>query len=40
MICLDKLQQAYMLAARNKREAQSKQSKQKYDDIPNYRNVI
>ena len=37
MICLDKLMQAYMLTALNTKEATSKQSKQKYDDIPNYK---
>ena len=36
MICLDKLNQAYILAAVNMREAQSKQSTQKYDNVPNY----
>ena len=35
VICLDKLRQAYMLAALNIKEACSNQSKQKYDDIPN-----
>ena len=34
MISLEKLRQAYMLAAVNKKEACSKQSKEKYDDIP------
>ena len=37
MICLDKLRQAYMLAALNIREARSKQTKQNYDDVPNYK---
>ena len=37
MIYLDKLRQAYMLAALNMRESHSKQSKQRYDDIPNYK---
>ena len=37
MICLGKLRQAYMLAALNTRQAQSKQSKQEYDDVPNYK---
>ena len=37
MICLDKLRQAYKLAALNTRASHSKQSKQKYDDIPNYK---
>ena len=37
MIFLDKLRQAYMLAALNMREAPSKQPKQKYDDVPNYK---
>ena len=36
MICLDKLRQAYMLAALNMREAHSKQSKQNYDNVPYY----
>ena len=35
MFCLDTLRQVYMLVALNIREACSKQSKQKYDDIPN-----
>ena len=35
MIQLDKLRQAYMLAALNMREAQSKQPKQKYDEVSN-----
>ena len=37
MICLDKLRQAYMLTAINIREAHSMQTKQRYDDIPNYK---
>ena len=37
MICLDKLRQAYMLAALNTREALSKQTKQRYDDVPSYK---
>ena len=37
MICLDKLTQAYMLAALNMKEAHSKHSKQNYDDIPSYK---
>ena len=37
MICLDKLKQAYMLAAWNTKDAHTKQSKQKIDDIPNYK---
>ena len=37
MIHLDKLRQVHMLAALNMREAHSKQSKQKYDDVPNYK---
>ena len=37
MICLDKLRQAYMLGALNIKEAHSKQSKQKYNDAPNYK---
>ena len=37
IICLDKLRQAYMLAALNTKEAHSYQSKQKYDDIPYYK---
>ena len=37
MIHLDKLRQAYMLAALNMREAWSKETKQKYDDVPNYK---
>ena len=36
MIHLDKLKEAYMLAALNTKEAYSKLSKQKYDDIPHY----
>ena len=36
MICLDKLRHAYMLAALNMREVQSKQPKHKYDDVPNH----
>ena len=36
MICLNKLGQAYILAALNIRDTCSKQSKQKYD-IPNYK---
>ena len=36
MIHLDKLRQAYILAALNTREAHSKQSKEKYDDITQY----
>ena len=35
MICLDKLRQAYMLAALNTKEAHSKQGKHKCNDIPN-----
>ena len=35
MIHLDKLRQADMLVALNMREAHSKQSKQKYDDVLN-----
>ena len=37
MICIDKLRQAYMLAALNKREAHSMQIKQRYGDVPNYK---
>ena len=37
MICLDKLRQAYMLAALNTKEACSRQSKDKYDDVPWYK---
>ena len=37
MVCLDKLRQAYILAALIMREAHSKQSKQKYDDVTNYK---
>ena len=37
MICLDKLRQAYMLAALNTKEAHSKQDNDKYNDIPQYR---
>ena len=36
MICLDKLRQGYIVAALNTKEAHSKHSKQKYDDIPKY----
>ena len=37
MICQDTLRQVYMLGALNTKEAHSKQSKQKYDDVPTYR---
>ena len=37
MICLDKLRQAYMLAALNTRDVCLKQSKQKYYDVSNYK---
>ena len=37
MICLDKFRQAYMLAALNMREALSKQTKQRYDDVSHYK---
>ena len=37
MIHLDILRQAYMLTALNTKEACSKQSKQRFDDIPNYK---
>ena len=37
MICLEKLRQADMLAALKTKEAYSKQSKQKYADVPNYK---
>ena len=37
MTCLDKLEQAYMLAALNTKEAQAKQNTDKYDDIPQYK---
>ena len=37
MIHLDKLRQAYMLAALNTKEAHPKQSKQTNDDIANYK---
>ena len=37
MIHLDKLRQADILADLNTKEDHSKQSKQKYDDIPNYK---
>ena len=37
MIHLDKLRQAYMLAALNTKEVHSKQSKEIYDAIPNYK---
>ena len=37
MICLYKLRQVYMLAPLNMKEACSKQSKQKFDDVPNYK---
>ena len=37
MICLDKLIQAYVLAALNTKEAHAKQTKQMYDDVPNYK---
>ena len=36
MIHLDKLRQDYMLVALHMKKACSKQSKQKYDDMPNY----
>ena len=36
-ICLNKLRQAYTLAALNTKETHSKQSKEKYDDIPHYK---
>ena len=37
MVCLDKLRQADMLAALNMRKSQSKQPKQKCEDVPNYK---
>ena len=37
MTCLDKLRQAYRLAALNMREVHSNQSKQKYDNVHNYK---
>ena len=37
MIHLDKLRQAHMLAALNTKEANSKQNKDKYDDVPQYK---
>ena len=37
MIHLENLRQAYMLAALNAREVHSKQSKQKYDNVPSYK---
>ena len=37
MTHLDKLRQAYMLAALNTKEAHSKQNIDKYDDIPQYK---
>ena len=37
MICPDKSNQAYMLAALNIKEAYSKQNKEKYDDVPQYK---
>ena len=37
MILLDKLREAYMLAALNMNKAHSKQSKKKYNDVPNYK---
>ena len=37
MICLDKLRQAYMLAALNTTKAHSKQNKEKYDDVQQYK---
>ena len=39
IICLDKLGQAYMLAALNMKKACSKHTKLKYDDVPNYKIV-
>ena len=37
MTCLDKLRQAYMLAALNTKEAHSKQNRDNYDDMPQYK---
>ena len=37
MIHLAKLRQTYMLAALNMREGHSKESKQKYNDVPSYK---
>ena len=37
MIHQNKLRQAYMVAASNTKKGHSKQSKQKYDDVPNYK---
>ena len=37
MICLHKLRQAYMFAALNTKESCSKQNKDKYDNIPQYK---
>ena len=37
MIHLDKLRQAYMLAVLNIKEVHSKQNKEKYDDVPQYK---
>ena len=37
MICLDKLRQAYMPAVLNIKEAHSKQNRDKYDDVPQYK---
>ena len=37
MIHLDKLTQPYMLTALNTKEAHSKQNKDKYDDVPQYK---
>ena len=37
MIHLDKLRQAYMLAALNTKEAYSKQIKERHDEIPQYK---
>ena len=37
MICLDKLRQAYMLAALYMKDVWLKQPKEKYEDAPNYK---
>ena len=37
MICVDKFRQAYILAALNTKEVHSKQSKEKYGNIPQYK---
>ena len=37
VICLDKLRQTYVLAALTTKEAYSKQNKEKYDDVSQYK---